>query len=276
LESVVSVHEIINEDVRNREKGIVLKLDYEKAYDRVNWHFLEEMISTRGFGSKCIGWVMKLVKGGSIAIRLNDRNSSYFKPGKSLRQGDPLSPLLFNLVVDVFTRMLSRAANRGYITELMTALYPRGVISLQYADDTLLFLGNDAQEACHLKWIIVCFEHLSGMKINYNKSDLTSINLEEDEAVRFASIFCCKLGSFPFKYLAVPLHYDKLRRENIQPVVDKIINRTPGWGGRLLSYSARLTLLKACLASILIYLMAVIKFPKWAIEIINSHMANFF
>jgi hypothetical protein len=55
-----------------------------------------------------------------------------------------------------------------------------------------------------------------------------------------------------------------------------MINRIPGWKGRLLSYSARLTLLKACLASISIYLMSVIKFPKWAIEIINSHMANFF
>jgi hypothetical protein len=204
LESVVSTHEIILEAVRNREKGVVLKLAYEKAYDRVNWYFLEEMMSTRGFGSKWIGWIMKLVKCGSIAVRLNDRNSSYFKPGKGLRQGDHLSPLLFNFVADVFTRMLSRAANRGYITGLMTALYPHGVISLQYADDTLLFLGNDAQEACHLKWIIVCFKHLSRMKINYNKSDQTSINLEEDVAMRFVSIFCCKLGSFPFKYLGCP------------------------------------------------------------------------
>jgi hypothetical protein len=55
-----------------------------------------------------INWVMSLVKGGSLSIRLNEENIPYFKPGKGLRQGDPLSPLLFNLVVDVFSRMLAK------------------------------------------------------------------------------------------------------------------------------------------------------------------------
>jgi hypothetical protein len=88
--------------------------------------------------------------------------------------------------------------------------------------------------------------------------------------------FCCKVGSFPFKYLGVPLHYEKLRREDIQPIMDKVINRIPGWKGRLLSYGSRLVLLTACLASIPIYLISLIKFPKWAIEAINSQIANFF
>jgi hypothetical protein len=74
----------------------------------------------------------------------------------------------------------------------------------------------------------------------------------------------------------VLLHFDKLRREDIQPVVDKIIKRISGWKGKLLSYGARLAFLKACIASIPIYLMSVIRFPKWAIEAINSQMANFF
>jgi hypothetical protein len=82
---------------------------------------------------------MNLVKGGSIAIRINDTNSSYFKLGKGLRQGDPLSPLLFNLVVDVFTRMLSKAVNGGYIHGLMNILSQEEIISLQYADATLFF-----------------------------------------------------------------------------------------------------------------------------------------
>jgi hypothetical protein len=63
-------------------------------------------MSNRAFGcTKWIAWVKSLVKGGSIAIRLNDRNNHYFRPGKGLRQRDPLSPLLFNLVADVFTRL---------------------------------------------------------------------------------------------------------------------------------------------------------------------------
>jgi hypothetical protein len=60
----------------------VLKLDYAKSYDRVNWHFLEEMLSTRGFSNKWISWVRKLVKGRYNAIRLNERNNHYFQHGK--------------------------------------------------------------------------------------------------------------------------------------------------------------------------------------------------
>jgi hypothetical protein len=112
-----------------------------------------------------------------------------------------LSPLLFNLVVDVFTRLLIKAVRKGYIADLMDSLYPEGVISLQYADDTLLFLKHDYQDACHLKWLLVCFEQLSGMKINYNKSDMVPINLNEEETQMYSRIFCYKLGAFPFKYL---------------------------------------------------------------------------
>jgi hypothetical protein len=74
----------------------------------------------------------------------------------------------------------------------------------------------------------------------------------------------------------VPLHYEKIRREDIQPIFDKVIHRIPVWKRMLLSSKARPMLLKACLASIPIYLMYVIKFPKWAIEAINSQMANIF
>jgi hypothetical protein len=229
LEGVVSAHEIIHDTARNNHKGLVLKLDYEKAYDRVSWHFLEEMMTIRGFGSRWRKWVMALIENGSIAIRINDSNSGCFRSGKGLRQGDPLSPLLFNLVVDVFTRMLIKAAKRGHITDLLNSLYPEGIISLQYADDTLLFLDHDYQAACHLKWLMVCFEHLSGMRINYHKSDMTPINLDEGEANQYAKVFCCKVGISPFRYLGVPLQFDKLRREDIQPVVDAIMKRIPSW-----------------------------------------------
>jgi hypothetical protein len=234
------------------------------------------MLRARGFGPGWTSWIMKMVKGGSISIRMNNDNSTYFQPGKGLRQEDLLSPLIFNIVVDVFSRLLIKAAKNGYIVGLIDSLYPEGVIGLQYVDVTLLFLKHNYQYACHLKWLLICFEKLSAMKINYNKSDMVPINLSEEETHLYSMIFCCKLGTFPFKYLGVPLHHEKLRREDIQPVVDKIIKRTPSWQGRLMSYEARLELLKACLTSIPIYLMSMIRFPKWAIETINSHMAKFF
>ena len=172
--------------------------------------------------------------------------------------------------------MLSKACRAGLIHQgLLPDVYEGGIISLQYADDTLLFLGNDFQQAKDFKWILTYFENLSGMKINYNKSDLLTLGLEEAENNNYARLFCCNIGSFPIKYLGVPLHFAKLKREDIQPMVDNFIKRVAGWKGKLLSSARKLTLLRSYLASIPIYLLSVIKFPKWAIDSINSQMSNF-
>jgi hypothetical protein len=70
---------------------------------------------------------------------------------------------------------------------------------------------------------------MSGMHINYHNSDLMTINLSKDEANLFAQVFSCKIGQFPFKYLGAPLHYSKLRKEDFQPVIDKIMKGIAGW-----------------------------------------------
>ena len=88
------------------------------------------------------------------------------------------------------------------------------------------------------------------------------LGLDEERSRQFARLFCCQIDCFPFTYLGVPLHHTKLRRVDIQPVVDKVIKRIAGWKGKLLSYGGTLTLLKSCLASIPTYLMSIIKFSK--------------
>jgi hypothetical protein len=97
----VVAHEIIHSIHHSKEHGIVLKLDYEKTYDRVNLDFLIEILRSRGFGDIWIGWIQDIVVGDSVSVLANGKESATFKTGKGLRQGDPLSPLLFNLVVDL-------------------------------------------------------------------------------------------------------------------------------------------------------------------------------
>jgi hypothetical protein len=108
------------------------------------------------------------------------------------------------------------------------------------------------------------------MRINFHKCDLVPINVESEEARLFSQTLSCRLGKFPMNYLGAPLHYKKLRKEDLQPVIDKVIKKGGGWRGKLLSYKAKIILIKACLASIPNYPMSVIKFPKWAITLINS------
>jgi hypothetical protein len=84
------------------------------------------------------------------------------------------------------------------------------------------------------------------MRTNYQKSELIPLCLEEEETKFYANILGCVVGNFRIKYLGIPLHYEKLRRKDIQPLIDKILKRIARWRGKLLSYAARLTLIKAC------------------------------
>ena len=164
----------------------------------------------------------------------------FFLTGKGHRQGDPISPLLFNLVVDALTRMLIKAANQDMIAGLCPEVCPGGIICLQYADDTILFLDKNLQHASNLKMVLNCFEQVSGMRINYSKSELIPINMDKEETASFIQPLGCAEGVFPIKYLGIPLHYDKLRREDIQPLIDKILERIAGWRGKLLSSSTNM------------------------------------
>jgi hypothetical protein len=205
---------------------------------------------------------------------MNNIVGNFFTTGKGLRQGDPLSPLLFDQVVDVLTRMLVKASNADLIKGLCPDICPGGVICLQYADDTILFSDSNTAYTANLKKVLTCFEQVSGMRINYSKSELIPLGLEPEELETLANILECTIGEFPIKYLGIPLHHDKLRRADLQPLIDKILKRIAGWRGKLLSYAARVLLIRTCLASIPIYLLSFFKFPKWALDLINSQMAN--
>lgn len=98
-----------------------------------------------------------MVIGGSVGVNLNGEESNLFKPGKGLRQGDPISPLLFNLVGDVLTKMLQKGAGKGIIRGIAEEFREGGIISLQYADDTILFYRIEEGYTKNLKGIeVVC------------------------------------------------------------------------------------------------------------------------
>lgn len=90
-----------------------------------------------------------------------------------------------------------------------------GVISLQYADDTIMFVDSDHALATNLKWLLTCFEQVSGMRINYDKSELIRMNIEPLDIETLANIFGCPIGAFPIKCIEIPLHFEKLSRSDL-------------------------------------------------------------
>ena len=116
LEGVVILHETIHELHRKNLNGIIFKIDFEKSYDKVRWPFLCQTLRMKGFSPKWIQRVQTFVSGNSVAINVNDEVGHFFQTKKRLRQGDPLSPLLFDIVADMLAILIKRANEDGQIS----------------------------------------------------------------------------------------------------------------------------------------------------------------
>ena len=160
------LHETIYEIKRKKTNWDPLKLDLEKAYDKVMWDFLQQTLRMKGFVPQWCDWIKKTVTGGSVGIQVNNIVGSFFQTKKGLRQGDPLSPVLFNIVADMLALLISRAREENQIKGVVPHLAEGGLSILQYADDTILFLEDNIEQAKNLKLVLRAFEDLSGLKIN--------------------------------------------------------------------------------------------------------------
>jgi hypothetical protein len=172
LDGALSLHEIIHEIKTRNLEAILLKIDFEKAYDRVNWQFLREVLIIIGFDSSFVHRIMQLVSGGQTAISINGVVGPYFRNKRGVRQGDPISPLLFDLVVDALALILKKSNNAGHIKGVISNLLPRGITHLKYVDNTMIFVEKNDISIANLKFILICFELLSGLKINFHKSEV--------------------------------------------------------------------------------------------------------
>ena len=184
LDGVVILHETVHEMHTKKLNGVVFKIDFEKAYDKVKWSFLQQTLRMKGFSEEWCALIHSCVSGGSVAVNINDEIGRFFQTKKGLRQGDPLSPILFNIVADMLAIMIERAKIDGQIEGVVPHLVDGGLSILQYADDTILFMEHDLDKAVNLKLILSAFEQLSGLKINFHKSELFCFGEAQDAAAQ--------------------------------------------------------------------------------------------
>jgi len=276
LTGVMCLHEIVHETKRKKEIGVKLKLDFEKAYDKVNWNLLFKYMEMRGFCQTWRDWISQVVTGGTVSIKMNDQIGSYIKSHKGVRQGDPLSPILFNFAADCLTRMVEHAQENDLITDLVDHIIPNGVAILQYADDTIVFLKNDMHKARNMKLLLYVYEMMSGLKINFNKSEVIVINDDNSLGSVYADLFNCQLGSFPIKYLGVPVSPSRLHLSDWAPLIDKSNKRLDVWKGGTMSIVGRSTLICSCLNNSPIYQMSVYMCPKTISDKIDKIRRTFF
>ncbi|KAL5555254.1 hypothetical protein UlMin_037490 [Ulmus minor] len=129
------------EDYRKRgERGVIFKVDFEKAYDHVNWDFLDFVLEKKGFGVRWRSWMRGCISLANFSIMINGKPRGRFGASRGLRQGDPLSPFLFILVADILGRMMDKAVRIGEVKGFKVGREEEVVSHLQFADDTLFLL----------------------------------------------------------------------------------------------------------------------------------------
>lgn len=276
LEGVVILHEVMRELSCNKKQGLILKIDFEKAYDRVRWDFLEEVLQGKGFPSKWIQWVMQTVKGRQVYVNINATRGPYFKTLRGLRQGDPLSPLLFNLVAGSLSVLLDKAVNKQLITGVVSHLIPNGISHIQYADDTVIMVDGSDKSITNLKILLYCFEWLSGLKINYHKSEVILFGYSEEEKEKKANMLNYRLGDLPIKYLGIPISDRVSGIGAFQGILNKMIKRLDPWKGKHMTSGGKLILTNTCLSSLPMYVMGFYFLPKGLHSKMDTVRSRFF
>ncbi|CAL5392116.1 unnamed protein product [Camellia sinensis] len=228
LDGVLIANEVVDEWKKAKRMGVIVKLDFEKAYDSVNWKFLFLMLSRFGFGDKWIAWIRECVTSARVSVLVNGSPIEEFCPQNGLRQGDPLSPFLFNIVAKGLNILLPRALEKNLIKGVKVGTHGVLVSHLQFANDSILFCEAEVQEVVNIKRILRCFELISGLKINYHKSVVCGVGVKEDILVELTGKLNCKAGSLPLNYLGIPLGANPSRRRTWKLILDKVKARLAG------------------------------------------------
>jgi hypothetical protein len=155
-----------------------MKLDIQKAFDTVNWRYLFEVLQALGFGPRWREWVSILFRTASSRALLNGVPGTKFHHARGVRQGDPLSPMLFILAMDTLQRLLDLATGHNVLTQLPLAAAKWR--TSMYADNAAIFINPKKEDIDTIKIILDAFGKASGLKINMDKSSIHPIKCEED------------------------------------------------------------------------------------------------
>ena len=169
MDGMLTLHEVLHHTHVKKRTGVVLKLDFEKAYDKVNWDFLLECHKLKGFEDKWCTWVDQVLRNGTMSVKINNIVGAYFQSFKGVHQGDPMFPFLFNLAAECLSKMVFNAKKNNLLKGLAADRIPGGVAILQYADDTILCIKDNIEQAVNLKLLLYLFELMYGLKIIFLK-----------------------------------------------------------------------------------------------------------
>ncbi|XP_024626870.1 uncharacterized protein [Medicago truncatula] len=212
IDGILVANEVVDEARKLKKELLLFKVDFEKAYDSVDWGYLDEVMGKMAFPTLWRKWIRECISTTTASVLVNGSPTDEFQMKRGLRQGDPLSPFLFLLAAEGVNILMTSAVNLNLFTGYSIGMHNPTVLShLQFADDTLLLGVKSWANVRALRAILVLFENMSGLN---------------------------------------PIGGDARRLSFWDPVIERLKSRLSEWKSRNLSYGGRLTLLKSVLSSL--------------------------
>ncbi|XP_062119126.1 uncharacterized protein LOC133832860 [Humulus lupulus] len=240
---------------KNISARCIMKIDLSKAYDIVDWQFVADLLKGLCFPSRFIHWVLVCLKGTTYFLMLNGRLHGTFRGEKGLRQGDPISPLLFVLIMEYLTRLLLQTSKQK--------------------DDLVIFCKGNVKSMRLTQSAIESFCATTGLSINNTKSHIYFGGIKDNCKSQFLEITQMEEGSFPLKYLGIHLRPTKWRAADCGEIIEKIQLNLHSWASRNLSFAGRAQLIHSVLLGIRNFSMNIFILPQKVIAVIDKCCRDF-
>ncbi|KAL4359580.1 hypothetical protein AHAS_Ahas08G0091600 [Arachis hypogaea] len=222
---------------------MAIKIDFEKAYNRVDWNFMMRRLQEFNFSSHLINLIMNCVQTVSYSVIWNGNRTEEFVPKRGLRQGDPISPYLFVIGMDKLSYLIEDRVKRGLWKAIRVGRKGPDISHLVFADDLLLFVEATIDQIKEVTEVIETFCKASGLKINVEKSSIVfskRTNMDIRHEITKYSGF--KEQRDLGRYLGAMITSNRKGKENFKDILERVHNKLKGWKSKCLSIAGRLTL----------------------------------
>jgi hypothetical protein len=176
----------------------------------------------------------------------------------------------------MLSTLINRAKEDRKVRGLVPHLVDGGISILQYANDTILFMENDLEQTKNMKLLLCAFEQLSGLKINFHKSEVFCYGEAKEIEDHYTNLVCYGLGQYSFRYLGIPMHHKKISNADWKVIEEKFKKKLSYWKGKLLSYGGRLILINSVLSNLAMLMLSFYEVHKEVLHKLDFYRSRFF